>query len=71
MKRLCRLLGVSRNGFYGYLRRQDRKFDPEHEEKLAWVKDVAEASDPTALDAWPRRCGHWAMEGQDGIRPAA
>ena len=47
MKRLCRLLGVSRGGFYDYLRRQQRDPDPEHEEKLEWVKDLAEASDHT------------------------
>ena len=47
MKRLCRLLGVSRSGFYDYLRRQERDPDPEHEEKLEWVKDLAEASDHT------------------------
>ena len=40
---LCRLMGVSRSGFYDYLRRQDRDPDPEHEEKLEWVKDLAEA----------------------------
>jgi len=40
-------MGVSRNGFYDYLRRQNREPDPEHEEKLEWVKDVAEASDHT------------------------
>jgi transposase InsO family protein len=47
VKLLCRLLGVSRSGFYDYLRRQDRDPDPEHEEKLGWVKDLAEASDNT------------------------
>ncbi len=45
MKRLCRLLGVSRGGFYDYLRRQERAPDPEYEEKLEWVKALAEASD--------------------------
>jgi hypothetical protein len=42
-------MGVSRSGFYDYLRRQDRDPDPdpEHEEKLEWVKDLAEASDNT------------------------
>jgi putative transposase len=44
---LCRVLGVSRSGFYEYLRRQDRDPDPEHEEKLEWVKKIAEASDHT------------------------
>ena len=47
VKLLCQLLGVSRSGFYEYLRRQDRDPDPEHEEKLDWVKDLAEASDNT------------------------
>ena len=44
---LCRLLGVSRSGFYDYLRRQDREPNPEREEMLEWVKDLAEASDHT------------------------
>jgi transposase InsO family protein len=44
---LCRVLGVSRSGFYDFLRRQDRDPDPEHEEKLEWVKEIAEASDHT------------------------
>lgn len=47
VKLLCRLIGVSRGGFYDYLRRQDRDPDPEHEEKRGWVKDLAEASDNT------------------------
>jgi len=41
------MMGVSRNGFYDYLRRQERDPDPEHEEKLGWVKDLAKASDHT------------------------
>jgi putative transposase len=41
------MMGVSRNGFYDYLRRQQRDPDPEHEAKLGWVKDLAEASDHT------------------------
>jgi len=44
---LCRVLGVSRSGFYDYLRRQDRDPDPERAEMLEWVKDIAEASDHT------------------------
>ena len=44
---LCRVLGVSRNGFYDSLRRQRRDPDPEHTEKLEWVKDLADASDHT------------------------
>ncbi len=47
VKMLCRMMGVSRSGFYDYLRRQDRDPDPEHEEKLRWVKDLTEASDNT------------------------
>ncbi len=44
---LCRLMGVSRSGFYDHLRRQDREPDPERKEMLEWVKDLAEASDHT------------------------
>jgi putative transposase len=44
---LCRVLGVSRSGFYDYLRRQERDPDPERAEMLEWVKDIAEASDHT------------------------
>ena len=38
---------MSRSGFYAYLRRRDRAPNPEHEEKLGWVQDLAEASDHT------------------------
>jgi transposase InsO family protein len=41
------MLGVSRGGFYDYLRRQERDPDPEREELLEWVKDIAQASDYT------------------------
>ena len=47
MNLLCRLLGVSRSGFYDWLRRQHREPDPEREEKLGWVKDIAASSDHT------------------------
>ena len=47
MKLLCRVLGVTRSGFYDYLRRQERGPDPEREELLGWVKDLAESSDHT------------------------
>jgi hypothetical protein len=40
-------LGVSRSGFYDWLRRQHREPDPEREEKLGWVKDIAASSDHT------------------------
>lgn len=44
---LCRLMGVSRSGFYDDWRRQGRDPDVAHEEKREWVKDLAEASDHT------------------------
>jgi len=47
VKMLCRVLGVSRGGFYDFLRRRDRDPDPEHKEKLEWVQDLATASDHT------------------------
>jgi len=47
VKLLCRLLGVSRGGFYDYLRRQGRSPDPERAEMLACVRRLAEASDHT------------------------
>ena len=47
MRLLCRMLGVSRSGFYDYLRRQERDPDPEREEMLEWVKEIAAASDHT------------------------
>jgi len=47
VKLLCRLLGVSRGGFYAYLRRRERGPNPERQEKLACVRRLAEASDHT------------------------
>jgi transposase InsO family protein len=47
VKLLCRVLGVTRSGFYAYLRRQERGPDPDHEEMLEWVKDIAESSGHT------------------------
>ena len=47
MKLLCRLLGVSRGGFYDYLRRQEREPDPVREEKRACVRWLAQGSDNT------------------------
>lgn len=47
VKTLCRVLGVSRGGFYDFLHRRDRDPDPEHKEKLEWVQDLAAASDHT------------------------
>jgi putative transposase len=43
---MCRLLGVTRSGYYSYQRRNANKpEDPEHQEMLQWVKKVAKASD--------------------------
>lgn len=47
MKLLCRLMGVTRSGFYAYLHRQDRSPDPEHVEMIEWVEDIAESSKKT------------------------
>lgn len=41
---LCRVLGVSRSGYYDWQRRQNRPPDPVHEEKVSWVKTLAEKS---------------------------
>jgi putative transposase len=41
----CQVLGVSRNGYYQYERNQANKpKDPEHQEMLEWVEDIAESS---------------------------
>jgi putative transposase len=41
----CQVLGVSRNGYYQYERNQANKpEDPEHQEMLEWVEDIAESS---------------------------
>ena len=41
----CQVLGVSRNGYYQYMKRlSNRSDDPEHEEMLEWVKDIARSS---------------------------
>lgn len=42
---MCRLLEVSRNGFYAWIKSAARDVDPEHEELLEWVKKIATASD--------------------------
>lgn len=45
---MCRLMGINRNSYYSYQRRQrSRPEDPEHQEKLDWIKKVAEASQYT------------------------
>ncbi len=39
---MCRVLGVSRQGYYHYRRNTEtRLVDPEHQEMLGWVKDLA------------------------------
>lgn len=44
----CKVLEVTRNGYYSYQQRQaQRPPDPEHEAMLHWVQRIAEASDFT------------------------
>lgn len=44
----CQVLGVSRNGYYHYQAHVANKpVDPEHQEMLAWVKEIATCSDAT------------------------
>ena len=41
----CRVLGVSRNGYYHYqVKMASRPNDPEHQEVLEWVQDIAKSS---------------------------
>ncbi len=41
----CRVLGVTRNGYYSYwTRRNSRPEDSEHQDMLDWVKDIAASS---------------------------
>jgi len=41
----CQVLGVNRNGYYHYQASQaNRPDDPEHQEMLEWVQDIAESS---------------------------
>lgn len=45
---MCRLLGVKRNGYYGYVKRQqNHPEDPERAELIDWIKKVSEASRQT------------------------
>jgi putative transposase len=42
---MCQVLGVSRQGYYHYRRNTEARLaDPEHQEKLEWVKEIAIAS---------------------------
>ena len=47
VKMLCRIMGVSRSGFYAWLRCEGREPDPARQELLEWVKDLAKSSDYT------------------------
>lgn len=40
----CRILGVSRNGYYQYQRTLGKPTDPDHQEMLEWVQDIAKSS---------------------------
>ena len=41
----CRVLGVTRNGYYSHeVRKNNRPDDPIHQEMIDWVKDIAESS---------------------------
>lgn len=41
---MCRVLGVSRQGYYHYRRNVESKLaDSEHQEMLEWIKDIAVA----------------------------
>ena len=40
----CKVLGVSRNGYYQYLKALEKPIDPVHEEMIEWVKDIAKSS---------------------------
>lgn len=43
---MCRVLGVTRSGYYSYQRRNANKpVDPEHQEMLHWVREIAKASE--------------------------
>ena len=42
---MCQLLGITRHGYYSYQKRQrDKPDDPEYQELIGWVKQIAEAS---------------------------
>ena len=44
----CQVLGVSRNGYYQFVKNQENKpEDPDHQEMLEWVQDIAKSSDYT------------------------
>ena len=47
MKMLCRLMGVSCSGFYGYLRRRERVPDGDRQERVEWTRKLAMGADHT------------------------
>jgi len=45
---MCQQLGVTRSGYYSFLSRQaNRPVDPDYEEMIEWIKDIAKSSDNT------------------------
>jgi len=44
---MCHLLGVKRQGYYAYLKTSPGQLDPDHEELLEWVKEIADITDDT------------------------
>jgi len=43
---MCQVLGVCRRGYYHYRHHtENQPSDPEHQEMLEWIQDIAEASD--------------------------
>ena len=45
---MCRLMGINRNNYYSYHRRQKHHpDDPECQEILEWIKKIAEVSQHT------------------------
>jgi len=41
----CRVLGVKRSGYYRYQATQSKRYpDPEHQEMVEWVQDIAKSS---------------------------
>lgn len=47
MQLLCRMMGVSRSGFYGWLPRQGREPDPLRGALIEWVQDLAKHTEHT------------------------
>jgi transposase InsO family protein len=44
----CQVLGVNRNGYYQFVKNQQNKpEDPQHQEMLEWVQDIAKSSNYT------------------------